>query len=160
MVMILMIIVNNSFDNYNDNQLVVTHFVKVGSSSQATMLVSFKLVSLFPDLSSICVAWTWYPDQARDDCFFFDSDEREPESCERWTYPKELLWNQVGSQISEKIFGDQWSWLHQTFTICHTGLGPWSYYNALVTHKNLVLITLIRAQDQMENFHFQLFFQL
>ena len=67
------------------HQLVVTPFVKVGSSSQATMLVSFKLVPLFPDLSSICVSWTWYSDQARDECFLFDSDEREPESCERWT---------------------------------------------------------------------------
>ena len=38
----------------------------------------------FSDFISICAAWTWFPDLANDNCFLFDSDQREPENCERW----------------------------------------------------------------------------
>ena len=42
----------------------------------------------FPDLISICAAWTWYPDDGNNNCFLFESDEREPENCKRWGFLK------------------------------------------------------------------------
>ena len=35
------------------------------------------------DFIRICAAWSWYPDIAKDNCFLFESDEREPENCDR-----------------------------------------------------------------------------
>jgi len=39
--------------------------------------------SLCKDFIRICAAWSWYPDIAKDNCFLFESDEREPENCDR-----------------------------------------------------------------------------